>query len=287
MSSQPWSDGSRPVWPAPDAGLGEGVWLSGPDLVGWPRARPAADLFQPVTGLQPPPAVPIGQVVAPVNGASLDGPSRCAGAPQSKPGSNVRQWASHGSRLVAGTPGAVIAVVASAMLVLAMGAMTLVNTSSSAQSPQAELATDRLPTPATPAIRDEPVTVSPLDASAGFARQTPPTAPLPQPAARPAYRQPAPTTHRTRPEAPVAPPASHYAPLSPPHPAIPPSAATADDPQSSTVFPGSPAGNTEPPAPDTGPCHCDAMMPTVAHHWDYRSPGADNPREPRAGQQAP
>lgn len=270
--------------------------MSYPNLPSRSRARQPADLFQPVTSAQPPSAALTDPPTVPVASVTQENESHCAPA---LPGtaSGLRQWVRRGTGLVVGTPGAVIAVAASAVLVVVMGAMTMVTTSSPVESSQAEPAPGRLPAPATPAIPDEPVTVSPLDAPAVFAPQAPATASSAQFATVTAPQQPAPTTHLVRPvavaAAAVAPPASDHAPPlpAPPSPAPPPSstpppaAAPTDNAGSWTVGPSSSPGNPESMPTDTEPCHCDATTGMTPRQQD-RLARADQRREQRAVQRA-
>ena len=268
---------------------GERVSMSYPNLPSRSRTRQAADLFQPVTSAQPPSAALTDPPVAPVASINQETESHCAPA-LSGSASGLRQWVRRGTGLVVGTPGAVIAVAASAVLVVVMGAMTMVTTSSPVESSQAEPAPGRLPAPATPAIPDEPVTVSPLDAPAVFAPQAPATTSSTQ-FATVAAPQPAPTTHRARPvavaAAAVAPPAPHHAPPlpAPPSPAPPPAAAPIDNAGSWTVGPGSSPGNPESLPTDTEPCHCNAPTGMTPRQQD-RLARADQRREQRAVQRA-
>jgi hypothetical protein len=264
--------------------------MSYPNLPSRSRARQPADLFQPVTSTQPPSAPLTDPPAVPVASVNQENESHCAPA---LPGSasGLRQWVRRGTGLVVGTPGAVIAVAASAVLVVVMGAMTMVTTSSPVESSQAEPALGRLPAPATPAIPDEPVTVSPLDAPAVFAPQAPATASSAQFAAVTAPQQPAPTTHRARPvavaAAAVAPPAPNHAPPlpAPPSPAPPPAAAPNDNAGSWTVGPGSSPGNPDSLPTDTEPCHCDTATGMTPRQQD-RLARADQRREQRAVQRA-
>lgn len=285
MDSQPLPGGSGPVWPAQAGGFGDAQrgWVNGPQLFD-PRGRPAADLFQPFTDLPPAQVASTDRAVAPVNGVTKQGGSSVAAEPQSESASRGCRWVGRRDQLVVGPPGAVITVVASAVLVVVLGGMTMAMTSWSRQSPQAELRPDRVPSSAPPAMGDESVTVSSRDTSAGFAGQTPDAMSSPQPAAVPVHRQPGSITRQGRSAA--ASPGAHHAPLSPP-PAPgsppPPSATTTDDARS-WMFPGSFPGNMESPTTDTGPCHCDAVMRTIPGYRDSRSPRAGHPRESRAVQ---
>ncbi|MCA1693880.1 MAG: hypothetical protein LC749_03650, partial [Actinobacteria bacterium] len=240
------------------------------------------DLFQPVTSSQPPPpaATVTDQPVTPVDGLNQEG-ELFAATPQSGYVPGARRRADRGAGLILGTPGAVIALVASAALVLVAAGMTMFTTSSPTESPVGALTPGRLAAPITPAISDEHlVTVPPLDAPAGFARQTPTKAYSPKPPPAPAHQQALPTAHRAVPASPAPPPAPDHEPLLPP-PSSPPSPVTAQDVGYRTITPGSYRGNTEPQTTDTEPCNCDSTMRKIPNHGD-RPSKADRQRELRA-----
>lgn len=137
------------------------------------------DLFQPVTSSKPPVAPIIGRLagptnrsdrpVKPINGRIQD--SEPFFAPATLPGYSPATWRWTGrvAGLLSGTQGAVIAVVASAVLVLVVTGITLSRNSSSTGSAVAEFASDRPPVAATPAINEpQSVTGAPVNAPAGF-----------------------------------------------------------------------------------------------------------------------
>ncbi len=139
-----------------------------------PRTRQVADLFQPATSSAPPAVTVTDQPVTPTK--ELDQDRELLPTPARQPGyvRGARRWASQGAALVVGTPGAVVALVASAALVLVVGGITMSTTSSSTELPVTGLAPSRLPAPVKPVVSDEhPATVAPIDTSAGFAQQAP------------------------------------------------------------------------------------------------------------------
>ncbi len=245
------------------------------------RTRQTVDLFQPVTSSESPAATITDQPVMPIDGLSRDG-ELLAATPQSGDAPGARQWADRGARLILGTPGAAIALVASAALVLVVAGMTMFTTSSSTESPVAALTPGRLAAPATPAISDEHlVTVEPPDApAAGFAGQTPAKAYSPDPPPAPAHQQALPTAPRAVPASPAPPAAPDHEPLLSP-PSSPPSTVTAEDAGFRTITPGSYSGNTESQTAETEPCNCDATMRKIRNHGD-RPSRADRRRETRA-----
>src|SRR5436305_11819307 len=116
------------------------------------------DMFQPVTTSKPP-AAPItdrlagptnrsDQPVKPINGRTQD--SEPLFAPATLPGYSptTRRWTGPVAGLLSGTQGAVIAVVASAVLVLVVTGITLSTNSSPTGSAVAEFAPHRPPAPA-------------------------------------------------------------------------------------------------------------------------------------------
>jgi hypothetical protein len=265
---------------APSVGISEGDRVS----VSWPnpsiRTRPAGDLFQPVTSTTPHPALTV-QPVAPVDGPEQDGELVSAPAPQSRYASGARRWVGLGDGLVFGVPGVVIALVASAVLVLVLTGVTVFTTSLSTESPVVALTPDQLPAPVTPVISDgHPVTVPPIDASVEPAGQTPAEASSPDPSAVAAHQQPVPAAHRLVSAAPPqTPPASDHGPVVPP----PSSTVTTDDARSRTVATGSHTANTESRTTNTEPCDCDDTTHKAPTHGD-RPPKADHHSGPQAQQ---
>jgi hypothetical protein len=244
-----------------------------------PRTRQMVDLFQPVTSTEPLAATVTDQPVMPIDGLNQDD-ELLAATTQSGYAPGTRLWADRRAGLIRGTPGAAIALGASAALVLVMAGMTMFTTSSPTESPVAGLTPGRLAAPVTPAISDEHlVTVPPLDAPAGFARQTPTKAYSPDPPPAPAHQQTLPTAHRAVPASPPPPPAPDPKPLSPP-PSTPPSTPTAEDAGFRTSTPGSYRGNMESQTADTEPCNCGTMR-EIPNNGD-RPSKADRQRELRA-----
>jgi len=247
--------------------------------------RAVVDLFQPVTGSGSPAAARTGQPATPLNGLNHDG------APASRSGDapGARRWTGRVAGLVVGTSGAVLALVASAVLVLTMVGITMFTTtsttSSSTESPVAGLTPGRSPAPATPAISGEhQATVAPIDAPVGSARWTPATAYSPGPPPVPVHQQPSPTAHRAPPAVAVAPPAPDHGPVVP-APSSPPSTGTTEDDDAGywAVTTGSHTESTESRTTDTEPCDCDGGMRRIPHHGG-RPSRTDRPREPRAQQ---
>lgn len=278
-----------PVGPGParqgparstESSEGDPIFVSCSNSPTQPRTRQVVDLFQPVTSSEPPAATVTDQPVMPIDGLNQDG-ELLAATPQSGYAPGARRWADRGAELIRGTPGAVIALVASAALVLVVAGMTMFTTSSPTESPVAGFTPNRLAAPVTPAINDEHlVTVPPLDAPAGFARQTPTKAYSPYPPPAPAHQQALPTAHRAVPASPGPPPAPDHEPLSPP-PSTSPSTVTAEDAGYRTITPGSYRGNMESRTTDTEPCNCDGTMRKIPDHGD-RPSKADRQRELRA-----
>src|SRR5437868_12088572 len=124
------------------------------------------DLFQPVTSSQPPAAPITDRPVKPITGRTQD--SEPLVAPATLPGYSpaTRRWTGRVAGLLSGMQGAVIALLASAVLVLVVTGITLSRNSSSTGSAVAEFAAaDRPPAAATPAINDpQPVTGAPVTA---------------------------------------------------------------------------------------------------------------------------
>jgi hypothetical protein len=278
-----------PVGPGParqgparstESSEGDPIFVSCSNPATQPRTRQVVDLFQPVTSSEPPAVTVTDQPVTPIDGLNQDG-ELLAATPQSGYARGARRWTDRGAGLILGTPGAVIALVASAALVLVVAGMTMSTTSSSTESPVAGPTPGRLAAPITPAISDEHlVTVPPLDAPAGFARQTPTKAYSPDPPPAPARQQALPTAHHAMPASPAPPPAPDPQPLSPP-PSPPPSTVTAEDAGYRTITPGSYRGNMESPTTDTEPCNCDGTMRKIPNDGD-RPSKADRQRELRA-----
>jgi hypothetical protein len=108
------------------------------------------DLFQPVTTSKPPAAPLTDRPVKPINGRTQD--SEPLFAPATLPGYSpaTRRWTPRVAGVLSGTQGAVIAVVASAVLVLVVTGITLSTNSSSTGSAVAEFAADRPPAAAIP-----------------------------------------------------------------------------------------------------------------------------------------
>jgi len=209
-NQSPVGPGPARQGPAPSTESSEGdpIFVSRSNPPTQPQTRQVVDLFQPVTSSAPPAAAIADQPVTPMNGLNQDGELLSAPARQSGYARGARRWASRGARLVVGTPGAAVALAASAALVLVVGGMTMLTTSSSTELAVTGLAPGRLPAPVMPVVSDEhPVTVAPIDAPAGFAPQAPAKAYSPDPPPVPAHQQPLPTAHRALP-APAAPPAT-------------------------------------------------------------------------------
>jgi hypothetical protein len=213
----------------------------------------SADLFQPVTSSAPPAAAITDQPVTPMYGLDQDGellptPARPSGYVR-----GARRWASRGAGLVVGTPGAAVALAASAALVLVMGGITMLTTSSSTELAVTGLAPGRLPASAMPAVRDEhPVTVAPIDAPAGFAPQAPAEAYSPDPPPAPTHQQPLPAAHRALPSPVAPPPAPDHGPVSsPPRSSPSSSTVTTEDAGYWTIPTDSRAGKAKSPTTDT------------------------------------
>lgn len=250
-------------------GPGDGVFVSRSNASTHQCTRQAGDLFQPVTSSEPPAAAITDQ-----SDEVLAVP-----APQSGSASAARRWAGFRAGLVAGTPGAVIALVASAALVLVVAGMTMSTTSSSTESAVAGPAPGRLPAPALPAISDDRlVAVSPVDASAGSAQQAPAKASAP--AEPPAQQQPSPRAIRVAQAQPASVRTADQGPVLPPLSSPPPSTVTTEDAGYWTVTPGSHAAKPESPAPGTGPCNCDIPKRKI-HNYRDRPSQLDRQRERR------
>jgi hypothetical protein len=281
VTPNPSPGDSGPAWPTRSTDFGEGDRVS----VSWPirsRTRQVADLFQPVASSPPPAATLTDQPITSLNSLNQEDELLSALAPRSESAPVVQRWVSRGAGLIVGTPGAVIGLVGSAALVLVMAGMTMVTTSSPAESPRAENAPRGLPVPAAPAIGDAPVTVSPIDTPAGFAGPAPVTAASAKPAAVSVAQQPVPTTQRGETAAAATPPApDHASPVPPPAP--PTSTVTSEDTQYWTYTPGYSMENMGSSPAATRSCNCDASMRMMPHRG-YRSPRADRQGEPQAVQ---
>ena len=252
------------------------------------------DLFQPVTTSKPPAAPITDRPVKPSTGRTQD--SEPLFAPATLPGYSptTRRWTGPVAGLLSGTQGAVIAVVASAVLVLVVTGITLSRNSSSTGSAVAEFAADRPPAPGTPAINDpQPVTGAPVTAPAGFTphatkaypadssavsapAQSPPAAHQPAPPAQqvvPAQpAQPAQQVVPAQPASPAPPQAPDQGPVSPPPSSPPPSGATSEGPRHWTVSDSySYSENTEPQPTDRGPDHW-GRPSRADQQREYRSP---------------
>jgi hypothetical protein len=273
----------------------------------------SGDLFQPVTTMKPPAAPLTDRPVKPLTGRTQD--SEPLVAPATLPGYSptTRRWTPPVAGLLSGTQGAVIAVVASAVLVLMVTGITLSRNSSSTGSAVAEFASDRPPAAATPAINEpQPVTGAPVNAPAGFtphatakaypadssavsapaqslpaahqpaqpAQQVVPAQPAQQvvpaqPAQQVVPAQPAQQVVPAQP-APAPPQVPDQGPVSPPPSSPPPSAATSEGPRHWTVS-DSYSENTQPQPTDRESCHCGP------DYWG-RPSRADQQREYRSPQ---
>lgn len=293
--------GPAPQGSAPSLGLDAGQDISVGERVSvsWPNSsahtRRVTDLFQPVTSPEPVAALPV-QPLAPLDGPEQDGELVSVPAPQSGDASGAPKWAHRGYGLVTGMPGSVIALVASAALVLVLAGVTMFPaSSSSAQSSVAALKPDRLPAPETPVISDAPpATVPAVEAPATPAGPVPAEASSPdKSAAMPAHQQLVPAAHHPVSVHPVSAhprsarpvqtsPAPDHRPVSPP-----PSTATTGDTGSRTVTTGSHTGHKGPthwnPPPRTDR---QRELRTQRDEWreaarDYRAS-----REERSGRSA-
>jgi hypothetical protein len=256
-----------------DFSVGDRILVSCSNPSTPPRTRQVAELFQPVTSSAPPAAAITDQPATPMNGLHQDGELLAAPARQSGYARGARRWASRGTGLVVGTPGAVVALAASAALVLVVGGMTMLTTSSSTELPVTGLAAGRLPAPVMPAVNDEhPVTVAPIDAPAGFAPQATTKAYSPDPPPVPAHQQPMPAAHRAPPAPPAPPPAPDHGPvLAPPRSSPSSSTATTEDAGYWTIPTDSHAGKTESPRTDTKDCNCDGPQRKISNSGDQQS----------------
>lgn len=257
--------------------LSEGDRAYGSNAPTLPRRQPVVDLFQPVTSSEPPAAATTNELVTPLNRLNLDGEVRTAPAP-SRNAPGTRRWAG----LVTGTPGAMIALVASAALVI-VAWTSLSTTSSSTESPVATAIPGQVPAPAIPAISDEPlVTVPPIDVPAGLTPQTPAMAYSSDSPPEPARQQVSPIAQRTLATRPASLPAPDHGPVlpspSPPPPSSPPSSppstVTTEDAEYWTFPTGSDPENTE-------PCDCDDRMRKIPNRGN-RPSMADWQREYQA-----
>ena len=263
-----------------------------------PRTRQVADLFQPTTSSAPPAVAITDQPVTPTNGLDHDG--ELLPAPARQPGyvRGARRWASQGAALVVGTPGAVVALVASAALVLVVGGITMSTTSSSTELPVTGLAPSRLPAPVMPVVSDEhPVTVAPIDTSAGSAQQAPAQAYSSDPPPVSAHQQPLPAPHRALPAQADPPPAApDHGPVSSPPRSPSSSTVTTEDAGYWTIPTDSHAGKAGSPTTDTDRPHSkipnqedrqskiDRQRELQAQRAEYRS--TSEARESRIREQA-
>jgi hypothetical protein len=232
-----------------------------------PRTRQVADLFQPATSSAPPAVTVTDQTVTPTKG--LDQERELLPAPARQPGyvRGARRWASQGAALVVGTPGAVVALVASAALVLVVGGMTMSTTSSSTELPVTGLAPSRLPAPVKPVVSDEhPATVAPIDTSAGIAQQAPAQAYSSDPPPAPARQQPLPAAHRALPAQAAPSPAPDPGPVSSPPRSPSSSTVTTEDAGYWTIPTDSHAGTAGSPTTDTDRPHSN-----ISNHEDRQS----------------
>jgi hypothetical protein len=263
-----------------DVSVSDRIFVSCPNPSTPRRTRQVADLFQPVTSSAPPEAAITDQPVTPMNGLDHDDELLSAPARPSGYARGARRWASRGAGLVVGTPGAVVALAASAALVLVMGGMTMLTTSSSTELPVTGLTPGRLPAAVMPAVSDEhPVTVAPIDAPTGPAQQTPTKAYSPDPPPAPAHQQPLPAAHRALPAPADPPPAPDHGPMSSPPRSSPSSSpVTTEDAGYWTIPTYSDAGKTQSPTTDT-----DGPQRKIPHHGNRQST-TDRQRELQARQ---
>lgn len=281
----------------PDLRAGDRVSTSWSTFPTRPRTRRAGDLFQPIISSEPPsPAIPLSnaipsstasteQPVTPINEPTQAGEPLSAPTPPSGFVPPARRWASRAAGLAVGTSGAVLAFVASAVLVLVVAGMTMFRTSSSTESPVAEATPGRLPAPATPVVSGgQPVTVAPIEAPAGVAQPVSATAYSPTQPAVTAAQQHVPAPHRDLPAAQVVRPAPDHGPVSPP-PSFPPPGpppSMTEDGGYWTITNASRTENTESQPAEA--CHCDTTM-RGAPDYEYRPSGVDRSREPGAQQE--
>ena len=266
---------------ARSAGISEGVSWPNPSI----RTRPAGDLFQPVPSSKPHPAAPTVKAVTPVDGPLQGGELVSAPTPQSRCASGARRWVGRGDGLMFKMPGTVIALVASAALVLVLTGVTVFTTSLSTESPAVGLTLDQLPAPVTPVISDgHPATVPAINAPAEPAGQTPAEASSLDPSPVAAHQQHVPAAHRLVSAPPTqTPPASDHGPVVPP----PSSTVTTDEVRSRTVTTNSHTANTKSRTTNTDPCDCDDTTreaPTDGDRppkADHRGPQAQQPGNPQ------
>jgi hypothetical protein len=280
-NQSPGVSGSAPQGSArcTDFSVGDRVLVSCSNPSTPPRTRQVVDLFQPVTSSAPPAAAITDQPVTPTNGLNQDGELRPAPARQSGYARGARRWASRGAGLVVGTPGAAVALAASAALVLVVGGMTMSTTSSSTELPVTGLAPDRLPAPVMPTVSNEhPVTGAPIDTPAGFVQQAPAKAYSPDPPPVPAH-QALPAAHRALPAPAAPPPAPDHGPVSsPPRSSPSSSTVTTEDAGYWTSPTDSHAGMAESPTTDT-----DGPQREIPYQGDRQSK-IDRQRELQAQQ---
>jgi hypothetical protein len=288
VNPNPSSGGTGPARQGPsqwtDFSEGDRVFASSPIRSTRARTRQAGDLFRPVTSSEPPAAAITTQPVTPLKGLNQDGELRAAPVLRSGYPVRARRWASRGTGLVLGTPGAAIALVASSALVLVVAGMTMSTTSPSTESAAVGPAPGRSTVPATPAISNEdPGTVAPIDAPAASAQQAPATAYSPDSPSAPAHQQASPPANRAVPARLVALPAQDHGPVLPPPspPAPPPSTVTTEDAGYWTIATGPHAQEPESPMTDTEPCNCDAPKRKI-HNYGDRPSAVDRQREAQA-----
>ena len=286
MNPNPSSGGTGPARQGPsrwtDFSEGDRVFASSPIRSTRPRTRQAGDLFRPVTGSEPPTAAITDQPVTPLNGLNQVGEPRAAPVPRSVFPSRARRWASRGTGLVVGTPGAAIALVASSALVLVVAGMTMSTTSSPAESAAVEPAPGRLAVPAPPAISNEdPGTVAPIEAPAASARQAPATVYSPDSPSASPHQQASPPANRAVPARLAALPAQDHGPVLPPPSSPPPSTVTTEDAGYWTITTGPHAQEPESPMTDTEPCNCDVPKRRI-HNYGDRPSAVDRQREAQA-----
>lgn len=248
-------------------------------------AQQVVNLFQPVTSSETFAAASADQPVTPINGHRDDGETLFAPAPPSGYRTSTRWWTGRAASLVTGTQGAVIALVASAALVLVVTGITMSTNSSSTESPLAGLAPGRLPAPETTTISDpQPVTAAPVAAPAGVAQQEPVKAYVAGSQPGPPAERSLPVAHRALPAQPATPNAPDHGPVPPP-PSSPPSSpppswATTGDSQNWTFTSESYPERSAPEATGIQPC-CDDSMRRYPNRWDPPS-RPDQQRDYRA-----
>lgn len=251
-----------------DYSMGDRVFVSCSNPANLPRTRQVADLFQPVTSSALPAAAITDQPVTPMNGLNQGDELVSSPARQSGYVRGARRWAGRGTGLVAGTRGAVVALAASAALVLVVGGMTMFTTSWSTELPVTGRAPGPLPAPVMPAVSDEhPVAVAPIDAPAEFGSQAPAKAYSSDPPPVPARQQPEPETHRALPAPAAPPPAPDHGPVLSPPRSAPSSSTVPTENAGYWTIPTDPhAGKTESSTTDT-----DGPQRKIPDHGDQQS----------------